>query len=262
MLKTIIIISILATAPLVADTSLGTIVGGDKQNHEVKKVQKFKKTTKSKNRKKFKKDHHRYDKRYSSFDYDNRGYYNNDGFYFGFYDRSGYFFNNIYFEYDSRYTYRDRVYIRGEFSTNHHHYRTYRYHSHNDWNRVHCYREPDVIVRGHYYEERYYPEDRGYYRDDHRRSNYNEYQRDSYRRDNHYRDDSYYGNSYNRNSYNPDYGRDDANVRRHRFGNDSSHTHRNSNYGNSNHRRDNANIRQHRFSDKKSKSSGRLQITK
>jgi hypothetical protein len=250
MLKTLLIGFILGTTVLVADTTLGTQISEGIKSHKVKK---HKKITKKRNYKKFKKDHHRYDKRYRNFDYDERGYYNNDGFYFGFYDRRGYFFNNIYFEYNSRYRYRDRVYVRGEFAPNHHHYRTYRYHRDNDWNRVHCYREPDVIVRGHYYEERYYPADRGYYRDN-RRSNYREYQRDEYRRDNHYRDNSYYY----RDSYNRDYQRDDARVRNHRFSDEDS-SHRRS----STHRRNNASIRNHRFSDKKeSKSSGRLQITK
>jgi hypothetical protein len=255
MLKTLLIGFILGTTALVADTtiSLGTKIGGDNKNHQVKKIQKFKKkTSKSKNSKRFKKDHHRYDKRYSNFDYDRNGYYNDDGFYFGFYDRDGYFFNNIYFEYNSRYTYRDRVYIRGEFRPDRHHYRRYRHHSYNDWNRVHCYREPDEIVYGHYYEERYYPRDRR----THHRDSYREYQRNSYRRDNYYRDYDY--DYYDRDSYSRSYRRDDATIRRDRFSNESSSRHRSSSR-----RRDNASIRRDRFSDKKkSKSSGRLQITK
>ncbi|SFV56642.1 hypothetical protein MNB_SV-12-1746 [hydrothermal vent metagenome] len=241
MLKSLLITSILATIPLIADTSLGTQIGGGDKSYKIQKPKKSKKI------KKFKKDHHRYDKRYRDFDYDNRGYYNDDGFYFGYFDRSGYFFNNIYFEYDSEYTYHDRVYIRGNFSPHHTHHRAYRYHRHNDWNREHCYREPDEIVYGHYYEERYYPQNRGHYRDDYRRDYYNDYQRDSYRRD-----------SYRRDSYRRNYRRDDARVRDYRFSDRSSSRHRASSR-----RKDNARVRSHRFSDKKkSKSSGRLQITK
>ncbi|CAA6799901.1 MAG: Unknown protein, partial [uncultured Sulfurovum sp.] len=55
----------------------------------------------------FKADHHRYDKRYSTFDYDRHSYYNNDGYYYGYYDTTGYFFNNIFFSYNRNYSYND-----------------------------------------------------------------------------------------------------------------------------------------------------------
>ena len=105
----------------------------------------------------FKKDHHRYDKRYSNFDYDRNSYYNNDGYYYGYYDTTGYFYNNIFFTYNNQYTYNDRYYRRGHFSLGYPHRRHYVYHRFNDWNRVHCYREPNVMVRGHYYDRSYYP---------------------------------------------------------------------------------------------------------
>ena len=105
----------------------------------------------------FKADHHRYDKRFQDFDYDNNSYYNNDGYYYGYYNRNGYFYNNIFFTYNNLYTYDDRRYRRGYFIPRHHHHRAYRYHRVNDWNRVHCYREPNQMVNGHYYDQRYYP---------------------------------------------------------------------------------------------------------
>lgn len=105
----------------------------------------------------FKSDHHRYDKRYADFDYDRYGYYNNDGYYFGYYDNNGYFFNNIFFAYNRHYTYHDRRYRRGFFRPRHRHHRRYVHHTFNDWNRIHCYREPNIIVRGHYYNRAYYP---------------------------------------------------------------------------------------------------------
>jgi len=113
----------------------------------------------------FKSDHHRYDKRFQDFDYNNNSYYNDDGYYYGYYDDSGYFYNNIFFTYNRLYTYDDRRYRRGQFIPHQHHHRHYRYHQVNDWNRVHCYREPDHMVYGHYYDSRYYP--------DRHRQNYN-----------------------------------------------------------------------------------------
>ncbi len=103
----------------------------------------------------FKADHHRYDKRFQDFDYDNESYYNDDGYYYGYYDDRGYFYNNIFFTYNNLYTYNDRRYRRGYFIPRHHHHRAYRHHRINDWNQVHCYREPDHMVYGHYYDNRY-----------------------------------------------------------------------------------------------------------
>ncbi|HHD80250.1 MAG TPA: hypothetical protein ENK99_01380, partial [Campylobacterales bacterium] len=114
MLKPILITSLMATTLLIADNPyLGKPITKITQDKKVKKTKKSKK---------FRKDDHRYDKRYRDFDYDRYGYYNNDGFYFGFFDRNGYFYNNIYFEYNSRYSYRDRYYRRGYFEPSYHHY--------------------------------------------------------------------------------------------------------------------------------------------
>jgi len=218
MLKSILITAIVATTLLIADNSyLGELISKGTISQQVKN-QKLKKT------KKFKKDDHRYDKRYRDFDYDRYGYYNDDGFYFGYFDRSGYFFNNIYFEYDSRYTYRDRYYRRGYFEPSYHHYRRCNYD--NDWNRGHRYREPtNIIVYGNYYENR--PEPYSYIGERHLYSHrYREDRRDSYRRDYSYRNSHY---------------RDKGRVINHRF------SHRNSSY---NHNR------------KSNKKRGILQITK
>lgn len=100
----------------------------------------------------FREDDQRYDNRYSNFDYDNEGYYNDDGYYYGYYDTTGYFFNNIFFLYTLNFTYNDRRYRRGYFRPHRHHHRAYTHHSINNWNRTHRYREPNQIVYGHYYE--------------------------------------------------------------------------------------------------------------
>jgi len=103
----------------------------------------------------YKKDHHRYDKRYRNFDYERDGYYNQDEYYYGYYDHSGYFYNNIFFTYDNRYTYYDRYHQTGYFRRSRHHHRPYQDHHINSWNRVHCYSEPNQIIDDRYY---YYPE--------------------------------------------------------------------------------------------------------
>jgi len=232
MLKVIIIVSIFAMILSADSAKLGVQINkGDKKTKIVKHK-------KSKKIKKFRKDNHRYDKRYRDFDYDRYGYYNDDGFYFGFFDRRGYFFNNIYFEYNSRYTYIDRLYMRGYFSPHRHHYRRYRYYRDNNWNRVHCYREPNVIVYGNYYENepRYYHRDRGYIRD---------YRFANDRRENYIRDHAYINTHYN-NSYNSNYNRrDTGRVINHRFSNDRI-------------------SESYEYIDdkKSSKSNGRLRITK
>jgi len=148
----------------------------------------------------FRKDDHRYDKRYQNFDYDRDGYYNDDGYYYGYFDSTGYFFDNIFFTYSNRYTYNDRRYHRGYFLPRHHHHRAYRHHRINNWNRIHCYREPNHIVYGHYYDRRYYPRHRpayhSHYRDNarmilpNRSSNHHYTNRNSNRQ------------NYNRNQYN------------------------------------------------------------
>jgi hypothetical protein len=196
LLKGLLIGSILFNIAVVADMSLGisvsnaqettsTISGGKKSKNRTKQP------------KTFKKDDHRYNKQYRDFDYERYGYYNNDGLYFGYFDKRGYFFNNIYFEYNSQYTYEDRLYHRGYFAPYRHHYRRYHYYSDNDWNRIHHYREPDEIVYGHYYEERYRPP---------RPPRGDRYIREEYIRD-YYRDDTPYYRD--RDFFHDDFFRDD-----------------------------------------------------
>jgi len=265
--------SLLLTSSIMADTSLGTQItsGVKKSEHAFQKTTTSQDKVKTKEEKKFKKDHHRYDKRYQNFDYESRGYYNDDGFYFGYFDRAGYFYNNIFFEYNSQYTYRDRFYLSGSFAPTIHHYRVYRYHDDNNWNRVHCYREPDVIVYGHYYDDRY-----RYRQDNARIDRYQDRRREEYRRDNAYRGSSTsrYQDNY-RDSYRDDYYSDrdyyrgdNARVGNYRFSDRSSQrSSRGSTTRQSTRRRDNASVRSHRFSGRSSSSShksgsGSLHITK
>ncbi len=173
MVKSLVIFSLFSVA-LLADTSLGTPIGNSAtllQKSLTDKPIKKKKadktpTLKSNNalttritpkkvKSNFRKDDHRYDKRYSNFDYESEGYYNDDGYYYGYYDNRGYFYDNIFYAYDDQYTYYDRRHRIGHFAHHYHHYRPYVYHSFNRWNRIHCYREPNVIVYGHYYERPY-----------------------------------------------------------------------------------------------------------
>jgi hypothetical protein len=231
---------------VIADISLGVNVS--KAEETTSTLQ----SSKRKFHKTFKKDDHRYNKRYRDFDYDRYGYYNDDGLYFGYFDRRGYFFNNIYFEYNSRYTYRDRLYRRGGFAPHRHHYRRYRYYDYNDWNRVHHYREPNEVVYGYYYEERYNPPpprpprygDRVYIREEYigDRRDYRREREEYYGR---YRDEYYgergryigRGRDYYRNEHYGDRGRDHyRGGRRHM---------------------DKAHVIYHRFSNKKDKRSKR-----
>jgi len=255
MLKSILITSLMATTLLIADnTYLGTPIIKNTQHQKVKK-------SKLKRTRSFKKDDHRYNKRYRNFDYDRNGYYNDDGFYFGFFDRNGYFYNNIYFEYNSQYGYTDRFYRRGYFEPSHHHYRRYTYYRDNDWNRVHQYREPDVIIYNNYYEsqpEPYYyePYYQPYYyrREGHVISHhYREDRRDSYRRDHAYRNSHYNNHRHNshgrRDSYDREYHRDSERISNHRFSNSNSH-------------RSPIRSSGHIHDRKSSNNKGRLQITK
>lgn len=118
----------------------------------------------------FRSDDHRYDDRYRNFDYNHRGYYDNFGYYFGYFDRTGYFYNNIFFLYDGRYSYNDRLHLRGYFKPNHPHYREYRYHKNNDWNKSRNYRNDREPVYGRYYERN-------------ENQNYKQNNRDSHQRD-------------------------------------------------------------------------------
>ena len=103
----------------------------------------------------FRSDDHRYDNRYRNFDYNRNGYRDDFGYFYGYFDRLGYFYNNIFFTYDSRYTYSDRLHHRGYFKHNHPHYREYRYHKNNDWNKTRNYREVNKPIYGAYYDRNY-----------------------------------------------------------------------------------------------------------
>jgi len=187
-MRNIILLSTLLASALLADTSLGEKISVSSTQESITNEETSPKksisntethlTTRvspSNIKKAFRADHHRYDKRYADFDYDNQGYYNDDGYYYGYYDNRGYFYNNIYFTYNNFYTYEDRCHRRGHFAYGYHHRRHYRYHRMNDWNRVHCYREPNVMVRGHYYDHSYYPRTR--YNNNPYHSDYNHYHR-------------------------------------------------------------------------------------
>jgi len=180
-MKKILFISSLILSTLIADNSLGTPIstGTLKPHVKMKSYNKTITTTpKPKNHKAFKKDHHRYDKRYKNFNYENNAYYNNDGYYYGYYDNTGYFYNNIFFTYNSRYSYSDRQFQRGYFRPTYTHHRVYEHHIVNDWNRVHCYAEPNTIIYNHYYDVPSYQQN---YRTGYSQ-NYN-HPRDNYRRD-------------------------------------------------------------------------------
>lgn len=147
----------------------------------------------------FRSDDHRYDARYRSFDYDRNGYGDDYGYYYGFFDRTGYFYNNIYFLFDSRYTYYDRLHHRGFFDSHHPHYREYRYYKNNNWNKERNYRNDREPVYGHYYERSSIPAHNNYNQHDDRRKD----DRKSYDRD----------NRGNRDSNNPYYNYDNSQKR-------------------------------------------------
>ena len=176
MKKSLFIFSLLSVT-LLADNSLGTPIGNSAtllQNNVLNKPIKKKKIEKTpalkptnalttritpkKIKSNFREDNHRYDKRYSNFNYEDNGYYNDDGYYYGYYDNRGYFYDNVFYAYDNQYTYYNRRHHLGHFGHSYHHHRPYVYHSYNNWNRVHCYREPNVVVYGHYYDRSYYPQ--------------------------------------------------------------------------------------------------------
>lgn len=97
MKKIIVIISLFLTS-IFADSFLGKAILAPtlKPHHETKNYSKNidNPPTKLKDKHskyRFKKDNHRYDKRYKYFDYDRYGYYNNDGYYYGYFDATGYF---------------------------------------------------------------------------------------------------------------------------------------------------------------------------
>lgn len=86
---------------------------------------------------KYKNDNYRHHKKYKHFNYRRHGYYDNRGYYFGYFDKIGYVFNNIFYKYNNKYTYYDRLYQRGFFRPNHHHFRKYLYkkRTHNRYHR-------------------------------------------------------------------------------------------------------------------------------
>lgn len=142
MKKLILITTILlSTIQLSADTTLGVRVSAPIGNGVVNIG--------------FRTDNHRYDKRYKKFNYDRYGYTDDYGYYFGYFDRTGYFYNNIFFLYNNRYTYRDRLHRKGYFRPSHVHYRPYKYHKKNNWNKKHKFRKHNHPIYGHYYEKSY-----------------------------------------------------------------------------------------------------------
>ena len=48
--------------------------------------------------------------------YDRASFYDNEGFYYGFFNRHGYYFEDTFYRYDRHYTFRDRVRGRGLFN--------------------------------------------------------------------------------------------------------------------------------------------------
>jgi len=236
-MKKLLIISSFIFSTLFADNALGTPLSIPvlKPQQQIKSYSKNvdnPPNAKPKySKQKFKKDDHRYDKRYSNFDYETDGYYNDDGYYYGYYDHRGYFYNNIFFTYNSRYTYYDREHERGYFRPEYQQHRVYEYHHINNWNRVHCYREPDTIIYGYYYDRpsyrssyqsHYYDSPHYYYRDNARMHT----NRDNFRRENYYRNDNHrYSNH------------QDNNYRTHNYYNHNSYQNRNT------HRRSDARMR-------------------
>lgn len=173
-MKKIFLIGSILLSTLNADSTLGTIISNESNNPITKTIIKPNKVTpqpshkpeKKIHKKKFKKDHHRYNKRYQNFNYDKDGYYNQEGYYYGYYDKNGYFYNNIFFTYNHQYTYQNRYYLRGFFRPQYQHHREYQHHHTNNWNRIHCYREENQVVYGHYYNRpsnRYRPYRSNYY---------------------------------------------------------------------------------------------------
>ena len=270
MVRVILMGLILLNTIVSADMSLGVSVSNAQETTSTIRTKKPKK--KVQEGKKFRKDNHRFNKQYRDFDYDRNGYYNNDGLYFGFFNRRGYFFNNIYFEYNSRYNYNDRRNRRGNFEPYNHHYRRYHYYRDNNWNRNHRYREPDEIVYGHYYEERYRPRDDR--RDRYIREAYTREERVDNRRDNYREEHSYYRDrDDDRGFFNNNFF-DDSREDRYR-----DNRYRHNNRHNDRYRKpsDSGRVVYHRFSDKKDKhknqthtikdnksssSHGRLQISR
>ena len=98
----------------------------------------------------FKADHHSYNEKYRDFNYQKEGYYNRQGYYYGYYDHIGYFYDNIFYMYSLKYTYYDRKHRLKAFNVASRHQRVYRLHYSNSWNREHNYRKEGEMIYGHY----------------------------------------------------------------------------------------------------------------
>ena len=72
---------------------------------------------------------HRHPKRgwVLAYRYDRAVFYDRDGFYYGYFNRHGYYFEGVFYRYDRFYTYRDRVRGRGLFDRYFYHPAEYRY---------------------------------------------------------------------------------------------------------------------------------------
>jgi hypothetical protein len=166
----------------------------------------------------FRSDDHRYDNRYRDFDYNRNGYADDFGYYYGYFDRTGYFYNNIFFLFDNGYTYYDRLHRRGHFDSHHPHYRKYKFDKRNDWNRSRNYRNDGEIIYGHYYDRPNNQKPNNYRNEPKQNNNYNEHNKKANYQNNDKRPDNRQNNDRkpdNRNNYYDDnnHQRNDNNHR-------------------------------------------------
>ncbi len=72
---------------------------------------------------------HRYTKRgwILAYRHDRASFYDNEGYYYGFFNRDGYYFEDIFYRYDRNYTFRDRVKGKGLFSNRYYMPADYKY---------------------------------------------------------------------------------------------------------------------------------------
>ena len=166
----------------------------------------------------FKSDDHRYDNRYRNFDYNRNSYADDFGYYYGYFDRTGYFYNNIFFLFDNGYTYYDRLHRRGHFDSHHPHYRKYKFDKKNDWNRSRNYRNDGEVIYGHYYDRPNNQKPNNYRNEPKQNNNYNEHNKKANYQNNDKRPDNRQNNDRkpdNRNNYYDDnnHQRNDNNHR-------------------------------------------------
>ncbi|QKF65872.1 hypothetical protein AVENP_0298 [Arcobacter venerupis] len=166
----------------------------------------------------FRSDDHRYDNRYRNFDYDRNAYADDFGYYYGYFDRTGYFYNNIFFLFDNGYTYYDRLHRRGHFDSHHPHYRKYKFDKRNDWNRSRNYRNDGEIIYGHYYDRPNNQKPNNYRNAPKQNNNYNEHNKKANYQNNDRKPDNRQNNDRkpdNRNNYYDDnkHQRNDNNHR-------------------------------------------------